>query len=174
MIPDGLTSAVGSGLKLAAEVAVLCKRLFKRFPRTIRERSGVDRRQRGERRLDIKQRLRRGLWREYHWVTESGKFDEVPRDLHHRNKVVAALLAEARRYHFRDRENHSEVSASNALERVIDHIWINPQSGVDGAGQSRAVYLVEAIAQELYSTFDVQARDRRHDERRAAFAAAAR
>ncbi|HTU45451.1 MAG TPA: hypothetical protein VMF91_10340 [Bryobacteraceae bacterium] len=172
-VTESLTGAIAGGIKLTAELATLCKRLFRKYPRKIRERSGVDRRRNEERRKDVKHRLRRGLWLEYHRVTESGKFDEMPRDLYTRGKLLAALVTEARRYRFHDRENQSEVSTSNALERVVDRIWPNPLSGVDGSGQSRAVYVIEAIAQELYDTYDVKIRDRRQGERRAAAVAAA-
>jgi hypothetical protein len=172
-VTESLAGAITSGIKLTAELARLCKRLFRKYPRKIRERSGVDRRRLEERRKDVKQRLRRGLWLEYHRATESGKFDEMPRDLYTRSKLVAALGAEARRYRFEDRENHSEVSGTNALERVVDRIWPNPLAGVDGNGQSRAVYVIEAIAQELYSIYDVKIRDRRQGERRASAAAGA-
>jgi len=173
-VTESLAGAITSGIKLTAELATLCKRLFKRYPRKIRERSGIDRRRIEERRKDVRQRLRRGLWLEYHRVTESGKFDEMPRDLYTRGKLLAALGTEARRYRFEDRENHSEVSAVNALGRVVDRIWPNPLAGVDGSGQSRAVYVIEAIAQELYNIYDVKIRDRRQGERRARAAAAAR
>jgi hypothetical protein len=170
-VTESLTGAIVGSLKLTAELATLCKRLFGKHPRKIRERSGVDRRQAGERRKDVKQRLRTGLWLQFHRVTEAGKFDEMRRDLYTRGKLLAALLPEARRYRFHDRENHSEVSASSALERAADRIWQNPQSGVDGSGQSKAVYVIEAVAQELYNTYDVNIRDRRQGERRALAAA---
>lgn len=171
-VAESLVVALTSGVKLTTELTSLCKKIFTKYPRKIRERSGTDRRREGERRQDLKLRLRRGLWLEYHRATESGKFDELLRDLHTRGKLLSALVTEARRYRFLDRENHSEVSASNALERALDSIWRNPQAGVDGSGQSKAVYVIEAIAQELYATYDVKVRDRRQGDRRAAAAGA--
>ncbi len=171
-VTESLAVAITSGVKLTTELTSLCKKLFKKYPRKLRERSGVDRRRDGERRQDLKLRLRRGLWLEYHRATESGKFDDMPRDLHTRGKLLAALVTEARRYRFLDRENHAEISSSNALERALDCIWRNPQAGVDGSGQSKAVYVIEAVAQELYATYDVKIRDRREGERRAAAAGA--
>ena len=49
-----------------------------------------------------------------------------------------------------------------------------PHAGVDGSGQSRAVYVIEAVAQELYNLYNIKIRDRRQGERRATAAAAAR
>jgi len=113
-------------------------------------------------------RLRVGLWYQYHRSTRAGEFDPFPRDQYRRGNIEEALLPEIFKYEFSQPENSSPVPASCALTTAVDFLWAHPEIGCNAAGESMAVYAINAISDYLVSTFHVAVLDRRKADRRAA------
>ncbi len=141
--------------------------------RPLKLRDGVDRRVRDDRRhSSVGMRLRVGLWYQYHRATRAGEFDPFPRDQYKRGKIEEALLAEIFKYEFFQRENRSPVPAARALTTAVDFLWAHPEIGCNAAGESMAVYAINAVSDYLVSAFHVGVIDRRKADRRAAHASA--
>lgn len=141
--------------------------------RPMRLRDGVDRRVHDDRRhSSVGMRLRVGVWYQYHRSTRAGEFDHFPRDQYKRGKIEEALLPEIFKYEFFERGQGVPVPASRALATAVDFLWAHPEIGCNAAGESMAVYAINAITDYLVRTFDVAVIDRRKADRRAAQASA--
>jgi len=137
--------------------------------RPLKLRDGIDRRVLDDRRRSsVGMRLRVGLWYQYHRSTRAGEFDPFPRDQYRRGNIEEALLPEIFKYEFSQPENSSPVPASCALTTAVDFLWAHPEIGCNAAGESMAVYAINAISDYLVSTFHVAVLDRRKADRRAA------
>jgi len=135
----------------------------------MRLRDGVDRRVHDDRRhSSIGMRLRVGLWYQYHRSTRAGEFDHFPRDQYKRGKIEEALLPEIFKYEFFQREQGGPIPASRALATAVDFLWAHPEIGCNAAGESMAVYAINAITYYLVQTFEVAVIDRRKAYRRGA------
>jgi hypothetical protein len=143
--------------------------------RPLKLRDGIDRRVLEDRRhSSVGMRLRVGLWYQYHRSTRAGEFDPFPRDQYRRGKIEEALLPEIFKYEFFQRENRAPVPGSRALAKAVDFVWAHPEVGCNAAGESMAVYAINAISDYLTGTLHVAVLDRRKADRRAAQAAGAR
>jgi hypothetical protein len=141
-------------------------------PRPLKLREGVDRRNHDDRRRSsVDMRLRVGLWYQYHRATRSGEFDLLPRNPYTRTKVQEALAPEMRKYEVFHRENNSPVSSACALSTALDFLWSHPELGCNAAGESTAVYTINALSEYLVRSFDVSVIDRRRSDRRSAASA---
>ncbi len=136
--------------------------------RPMRLRDGVDRRVHEDRRhSSVGMRLRVGLWYQYHRATRAGEFDRFTRDPYKRTRIEEALLPEIFKYEFFQRGQAVPVPASRALANAVDFLWAHPEIGCNAAGESMAVYAINAITEYLVRTFDVTVIDRRKADRRA-------
>ena len=124
----------------------------------------VDRRQGGDRRVSsIAQRLRRGLWLEYHRKTDAGKFDTFSYSLRARDQLLEASINEAVRYHFMDRSNGKELRAQAVVSAAVDVVWNQFPSRRDRERQ--AAFIVDAVADYLLGTYDISGIDKRKEHR---------
>jgi len=141
-------------------------------PRPMKLREGDDRRvQDDRRRSSVSMRLRVGLWYQYHRATRAGEFDPFPRNQYRRDLIEQALLPEIVKYEFFQRDNQAATAAPAALAKAVDFLWAHPEVGCNAAGESMAVYAVNAISEYLVRTFTVGVLDRRKTDRRSAQAA---
>jgi hypothetical protein len=137
--------------------------------RPIKLRDDSDRRvQEDRRQSSVDMRLRVGLWYQYHRATRAGEFDSFPRNQYLRTKVEEALLPEMLKYEFHLRDKDAPVPSSFALSSALDFLWAHPEIGCNAAGESMAVYAVNAVAEYLTRTFNVGVIDRRKADRRSA------
>jgi hypothetical protein len=141
-------------------------------PRPLKLRDGDDRRLQNDRRQSsVSMRLRVGLWYQYHRATRAGEFDPFPRNQYKRSLIEEALLPEVAKYEFSRSDNQSRSGAAAALAEAVDFLWAHPEVGCNAAGESMAVYAINAISEYLVRTFTVNIVDRRKSDRRAAQAA---
>ena len=135
--------------------------------RAMRLREGEDRRtQSDRRRSSVDMRLRVGLWYQYHRATRAGEFDPFPRSEYKRVILLEALMPEMLKYEFFNMETGGAVTAAEALTQATDFLWSCPKVGCNAAGESMAVYAVNAVAEFVCRTFKVETIDRRKDDRR--------
>jgi hypothetical protein len=141
--------------------------------RPIKERSVLDR-HKGDRRLSSpQQRLRYGFWKVYYHDKEAERTEFVTVAFYTRTAFYDILRKEAVKYHYYDRGTGLEVSCDTALNSALDYIWSNPDAVRDlasehAAGQKQAQHLVNATAERLSSSWDVQMKEtRRRGDRRA-------
>lgn len=136
-------------------------------PRPLKSREGADRRHQADRRKSpVDMRLRVGLWYQYHRSTRAGEFDPLPRNPYQRTKLQDGLLPEIYKYEFSHGEGGSCVPPGAALSNAVDFLWSHPDLGCNAAGESTAVYTINAIAEYLVRTFKVTVIDRRKNDRR--------
>jgi hypothetical protein len=140
--------------------------------RPVKLREDVDRRvQEDRRRSSVDMRLRVGLWYQYHRATRAGEFDPFPRNQYLRAKVEEALLPEMLKYEFRLGDKDTPILPSFALSSALDFLWSHAEIGCNAAGESMAVYALNAVAEHLSRTHNVAVVDRRKADRRSAKAA---
>ncbi|MEP7367383.1 MAG: hypothetical protein ABI972_29335 [Acidobacteriota bacterium] len=127
-----------------------------------------DRRGRKDRRKSpIDQRVRTGIWLQYHRDTRSGEFDLLSLNAHTRRRVHDAIWPEIVKYHFHDPQTGSAVPAQMALDTAMESVWKSKASLPNHAKQQQAVFVMEAIAVELVNRFKIATIDNRQNDRRA-------
>ncbi|MBS1877404.1 MAG: hypothetical protein JSU00_29600 [Acidobacteria bacterium] len=147
-------------------------------PRRLRIRNEMNRRRNPPRRVSpISQRLRAGLWLQYHRATRSGEFDAIPFDDFHATGLREALWPEAVKYILLDRGGGQEVSAEHALKIAVERVWRCEAAWIERPRShklprcAKALYVIDAIAEEICREYQVTGRDRRAADRRSAQAA---
>jgi hypothetical protein len=105
------------------------------------------------RKADAHQRLRVGFLKAYEQVTRTSKFSEL--DLPPR-KLADVLKAEAEHFIFYDRKQFTEMDVNKVLYAVICEEISNT-----GGLPTKAVYVVENIADRLWERYEVRNRERR-------------
>jgi hypothetical protein len=172
--PDSSIQLITASVKAISSIVSSIASVFKFLPRSLSNRSGRDRRSnQGRRHADnLAQRLRRGMWLQFHRDTGHGEFDKYGLDAHRRTKVKDSLRHEATKYEFRERHGKNEVSPTHALDLAINKVWVSLESAHPSRVDLRAVFIIEAIAEELYKNFDVTAKDKREGDRRSSSAKA--
>jgi hypothetical protein len=127
------------------------------------------RREMGDRRiLGLDRRLRKGLWLEYHRKTEAGKFDILALEAKTRENLFAALVSEARRYKFSDRTSSTVLPVTTVVDGAIDVVF-NRWKRLPKL-ERQAILIVEAVADHLFSKYNVTGVDHRQGQRRVAAA----
>jgi hypothetical protein len=135
--------------------------------RKIKERGTWERRVGGkDRRISsLEQRLRTGLWLEFHRQTGLGKFEPLNLTMTIRDQVCQAAVKEAQRYEFSDRTSGGLLDRATIVDSAIDIAWKDWESQPrDARG---AVLIIEGIAHNLVSKYNVRKLDRRQNTRRA-------
>jgi len=145
-----------------------CKRLLdvygKNFlPRLERRneasrRAGTERRGAGDdrRRSLIIQRMRIGFWKAYTDALGIGKFDLLRMGVTERFKAIEAITDEAERYVYTRRDG-KEMPGQQALEEAANHVWQEYRS----KDFVKAVYVIEAVAEQMHATYTVCRMQRR-------------
>jgi hypothetical protein len=125
-------------------------------------RSDWERRQRTQdRRVSgVDQRLRRGLWLEFHRRTDLGKFESLPISLRSRDHLFDAAMREAVRYRFFDRTNGAETATLAVVMAAIDVVW--DAYSRKCTDEQRSVFIIDAVADYLLSSFEISMIDRRN------------
>lgn len=124
-------------------------------------RSGKDRRK-----SPIDQRLRTGLWLQYHRETRSGERDLITLNEHTRCKMHDALWPEIVKYEFRYAATGTGVPAKMVLDAALHSVWKHRASLPDSGREQQAVLVIEALASELVRQFQPACIDKRRTERR--------
>lgn len=146
--------------------------LFQKNTHQPRYRTGVDRRRLPDRRVSpIVQRLRTGLWLQFHRSTRAGEFSDVDLDAAHPAALLELLLPEAIKYTYADRETQETISANSALNAALrfatrhrSELIVTPD------GKPQAVLVICLISEYLCRTYEVNRKDRRVRDRRAVVA----
>jgi hypothetical protein len=135
--------------KSAVEARELFRSDWERRERTQDRRvSGVD------------QRLRRGLWLEFHRRTDLGKFEPLPISLRSRDHLSDAAMREAVRYRFFDRNTGAETATLAVITATIEAVW--DAYSRKYTDDQRSVFMIDAIADYLLSKFEISIVDRRN------------
>jgi hypothetical protein len=143
-----MNSEVG---KLAGEPEELIRSDWERRGRTMGRRvSAVD------------QRLRRGLWLEFHRWTDLGKFEPLPASLGSRDHLFDAAIHEGARYRFFDRNTGTETATLAVIRAAIEVVW--DAFSKKSTGEQRSVFIVDAVADQLLSKFEISTIDRRNSQ----------
>lgn len=111
---------------------------------------------------DIAQRLRKGLWLEYHRHTEAGKFDELWLSHKTRDLLFAAFVNEACRYRFFDRIAGEGIDPAEAVDIALDLLW---SEWLQDRAKRSAIMVTEQTADYMTSHFKVTKIDRRYGDR---------
>jgi hypothetical protein len=143
-------------------------KLWKLFAwRTRRPRGGQERRHasRDRRVGGLEQRLRYGIWLEFHKRTDLGRRQVLTLSDQRRSQLYEAAIAEAQLYEFSDRGTGMILPPSAAVQAVLElacRDWsLFPRR------QQRASALTVALGNRLTSCFNVRMQDRRLQQRRA-------
>jgi hypothetical protein len=107
----------------------------------------------------VDQRLRRGLWLEFHRRTDLGKFELLPISLRTRDNLFEAALRESLRYRFFDRNTGVEMPSVSLIGAAVDAVWDSFPGTVPR--EQRAVFIIDAVADYLLKKFEVSMIDRR-------------
>jgi hypothetical protein len=166
--PASRINLIAATIRLGSLIAEKLSKLISRNPYPPRERSGQDRRKRDRRDPSlIPQRLRTGLWLQYHKATRAGEFDPLALEPYRKTKVHDSIAPEMHKYIFKDRYTHSALSAEQVLASALDYIWTDARF----RGKSpRSVFVIEAIAEHLCKQYDVTSADKRAADCRSATA----
>lgn len=108
----------------------------------------------------VDQRLRRGLWLEFHRRTDLGKFETLPISLRSRDYLFDAAMREAVRYRFFDRNNGAETATLAVTTAAVDVVW--DAYSRKCTDEQRAVFIIDAVADYLLSNFEISMIDRRN------------
>lgn len=143
-------------------------RLFKRnVPIRELEYRAHDRRSHKDRRKSPPdQRLRTGLWLQFHRVTRSGEFDVLALNDHIYRKVHDAIWPEIVKYEFHNPRDGAPIPAQMALDAAMDSVWKHKSALPNRGKQQQAVFVLEAIAVELARRFAIVTIDKRQIDRR--------
>jgi len=148
--------------------ALSTSKLFKReLPlRELKYRTHDRRGPKDRRKSSIDQRLRTGLWLQFHRDTRSGEFDMMTLNPHTCRKVHDALWPEIVKYEFSDPQSLAPIPAQMALEAAMESVWNSKSSLPNHGKQQQAVFVIEAIAVELVRRFKTVTIDNRQNDRR--------
>jgi hypothetical protein len=108
----------------------------------------------------VDQRLRRGLWLEFHRRTDLGKFEPLSISLRSRDYLFDAALREAVRYRFFERNTLTEANTLVLIRAAVDAVW--DAYSRKCTDEHRSVFVIDAVADYLLSKFDVSMIDRRN------------
>jgi TIR domain len=118
----------------------------------------INNRRQGDRRESkLIQRMRLGFWKSYTQFTGRGEFEEITFDVRERLKVSDSLQGEICKYQYFD-ATHKSLDPKQVLETAVRGVWNMMKS----RGTIKAVYLIEAIAEDICAQYNVEA----HSERR--------
>jgi hypothetical protein len=108
----------------------------------------------------VDQRLRRGLWLEFHRRTDLGKFEPLPISLRSRDHLFDAAIREGVHYRFFDRDTGAETAILAVITAAIDVVWdAHYRQCTD---EQRSVFIIDAVADYLLSKFEISMLDRRN------------
>ena len=121
------------------------------------KRSGLDRRQAGDRRKSkIDQRMRIGFWKSYENETGTNKFQILDMFLNDRAKMIKALESEVRNY------SYSIQGEIREPEKVLEEAVIYAPERVRRINLNcTAVNIIEAVVEYILETYKVKSIDRR-------------
>jgi len=105
----------------------------------------------------LSQRLRKGLWLEFHRKTEAGKFDVLSFSQKTRDDLTGSMVIETGRYEFSDRPSGSVLEPDAVVDSVLNAKWAEWSQRND----MPAVFLIESVAEYLLSKYNVARTDRR-------------
>ena len=142
--------------------------LLKRDPpvRELKYRSHDRRSHKDRRKSPPDQRLRTGIWLQFHRVTRSGEFDVLALNDHIYRKVHDAIWPEIVKYEYRNPRDSAPVPAQMALDAAMDSVWKHKSALPSRGKQQQAVFVLEAIAVELARRFAIVTIDKRQSDRR--------
>jgi hypothetical protein len=109
----------------------------------------------------IKARMRKGLWKAYSLETGYGEFEPITLGYRVKQKILTSLNDEIGKYEYFDPISNQNVTASNALETASYQVF-----SVFKDREVKAIYLIEAIAEEICDQYKIKLVDRRSDSRR--------
>jgi hypothetical protein len=121
------------------------------------ERRGLTK---GRRVSGVDQRLRRGLWLEFHRWTDLGKFEPLPASLGSRDHLFDAAIHEGARYRFFDRNTGVETATLAVIRAAVEVVW--GAFSRKCTDEQRSVFIVDAVADQLLSKFEISTIDRRY------------
>jgi TIR domain len=141
----------------------------KEFLPRVERRMVVDRRSQAERRMiddrrvaPVVQRMRIGFWKAFAGTSGIGKFDPFRLGVNELFKTIEALAGEAAKYDYVQADGQP-VDSRDVLERAANEVW----DAWRARHFMKAVYVVEAIAEQIDDMYTVTPFDRRTaDERR--------
>jgi hypothetical protein len=110
----------------------------------------------------VAQRLRKGLWLQYHRQTEAGKFDELWLSHKTRDLLFAAFVNEACRYRFSDRIAGEGVDPAEAVQTALEVLW---SEWLQDRAKRSAIRVTEQTADYITAHFNVTKIDRRYGDR---------
>jgi hypothetical protein len=112
----------------------------------------------------VSQRLRTGFSLEYFRKTGAGKFDVLVLTRKTRDDLFAALVAEAARYQFSHRISGSVLDPAFVIDSALAARWPNwchrPED------KNKTVFVLEEIADDVLSKYNVNKIDRRQQHQR--------
>lgn len=126
-------------------------------------RDNNDRRNNSDRRATIlTQRMRIGFWNCYSSSSGLGKFDDLWLGVRERFNIMEHLKEEAGKYSYFD-EERKQCNVDEVLEKSTNIVWEDFRRRDEFV---KAIYVVEAIAEEIKRQYLVKAIDRRSKEDR--------
>ncbi|MGH9664940.1 MAG: hypothetical protein ACRD9L_11000 [Bryobacteraceae bacterium] len=142
--------------------------LFQKSGPPGRRRSAMERRKEPDRRVSpIVQRLRTGLWLQFHQATRAGEFSSLDLDASRLANLVAQLLPEGRKYTYTDRDTQDELPANAALQCALRFALAHRAELITSrGGDPQAVLVICMIAEYLCRNYEMTIKDRRIRERR--------
>lgn len=124
-------------------------------------RTSPDRRMGDRRRSPFIQRMRKGLWKAYALETGHGEFEELIVGVREHFRVKDTLREEVLKYEYLDAAGQ-QCDPQNVLENSTYRVW----NIMKNRGGIKAIYLIEAIAEEIYHQYKVKGVARRDENRR--------
>lgn len=122
-------------------------------------RGGEDRRDHSGRRIikerriaPIIQRMRIGFWKNYASFSGAGKFDELRLGVKERFQVIEYLNSPANEFIYFDNDGH-QCDSFAVLENSIFIVWEDFRKQDEFI---KAIYVIEAITEEIYKRYDVK------------------
>jgi hypothetical protein len=136
------------------------KSFLPRIERRVKDarRNSTERRRstRERRKSEMIQRMRIGFWKAAEGKLRIGEFAPLAMSVSQLIKTIEALADEADRYLYRQSDG-TYAPAKTVLEEAANDVWqeYRPKH------QMRAVYVVEAIAEHIYTTYEVSQPEQR-------------
>ena len=123
-----------------------------------------DRRSKKERRGVVFKRMQYGFWKSFTETAEITELLKIEIWVSRQLKIRKALMTEAQRYRYFDRESGKEKKYEEVLSRGIRQVW-NEMEDM-GKHEEYAVDLIKLIAERIFDEYEVTHNDRRTEKDR--------